>query len=59
MVTKKRYYNIEGKIRNGFKLSRDYEVLDFNFVKLGDDGVKALAGSRSVKQIKRLTLSNN
>ena len=59
MATKARYYNIEGTIRNGFKLSRDYETLDFNFIKLGDEGVKAFAKSRSVKQLKRLTLSNN
>ena len=55
----KKFYNIEGIIRNGFKLSRDYEILDFNFVKLGDSGVQALAKSRSIKQITRLTISGN
>ena len=59
MVTKNRYYNIEGTIRNGFKLSGDYETLDFSFIKLNDNGVKALVGSRSIKQLKRLTISNN
>ena len=43
MATKGKYYNIEGIIRNGFKLSGDYETLDFSFIKLGDDGVRALA----------------
>ena len=42
----KKFYNIEGIIRNGFKLSRNYEALDFNFTKLGDAGVAALAKSR-------------
>ena len=41
----KKFYNIEGIIRNGFKLSRDYEILDFNFTKLGDSGVKAFVKS--------------
>ena len=36
MAAKKRYYNIEGTIRSGFKLSGDYETQDFSFIKLGD-----------------------
>ena len=59
MSTKKRFYNIEGTIRSGFKLSGDYETLDFSFTKLSDSGVNALVGSRSIKQLKRLTISNN
>jgi hypothetical protein len=59
MATRNRYYNIEGTIRSGFKLSRDYETLDFSFIKLNDDGVRALVGSRSIKQLKRLTINNN
>ena len=55
----KKYYNIEGVIRNGFKLSRNYETLDFNFIKLGDPGVAALCRSRSIKDIRRLTLTQN
>ena len=59
MATRNRYYNIEGTIRSGFKLSGDYETLDFSFIKLGDNGVNALVGTRSIKQLKRLTISNN
>ena len=59
MATKNKYYNIEGTIRNGFKLSGDYETLDFSFIKINDNGVKALVRSRSIKQLKRLTISNN
>ena len=55
----KKFYNIEGIIRNGFKLSRDYEILDFNFIKLGDSGVQALSKSKSVRQVTRLTISGN
>jgi hypothetical protein len=51
MMTKK-FYNIEGIIRNGFKLSRNYDTLDFNFTKLGDAGVAALAKSKSVRRLK-------
>ena len=54
----KKYYNIEGTIRSGFNLSRNYENLDFNFIKLGDEGVVALSTARSIKQLVRLTLSN-
>ena len=46
----KKFYNIEGIIRNGFNLSRDYGILDFNFVKLGDAGVQALAKSKTIKE---------
>ena len=59
MATRNKFYNIEGTIRNGFKLSGDYETLDFSFVKINDNGVKALVGSRSIKHLKRLTISNN
>ena len=59
MATRNRYYNIEGTIRSGFKLSRDYETLDFSFIKMNYDGVRALVGSRSIKQLKRLTINNN
>ena len=52
----KKFYNIEGLIRNGFKLSQDYEVLDFNFTKLGDAGVIALTKSKSLRQLKRLII---
>ena len=51
MATRGKYYNIEGTIRNGFKLSGDYETLDFSFIKLSDNGVKALVNSRSIKQL--------
>ena len=33
---KKKFYNIEGMIRNGFKLSRDYETLDFSYASFTD-----------------------
>lgn len=59
MALKNKYYNIEGTIRNGFKLSRDFHTLDFSFSKLGDSGVQALAKSKSIRQLRRLTLSNN
>ena len=52
----KKFYNIEGLIRNGFKLSRNYEALDFNFTKLGDAGVAALAKSKSVRRLRRLII---
>ncbi len=52
----RKFYNIEGIIRNGFKLSRNYETLDFNFIKLGDAGVAALAKSRSIRRLKRLII---
>ena len=53
----KKYYNIEGMIRSGYKLSRDYETLDFSYARFGDDAVQALAKSRSVKQVRRLTIT--
>ena len=59
MASRNKYYNIEGTIRNGFKLSGDYETLDFSFIKLNDIGVRALVGSKSIKQLKRLTVSSN
>ncbi len=34
MATKGKFYNIEGTIRKGFKLSGDFEALDFSFIKL-------------------------
>ena len=46
----KKYYNIEGMIRSGYKLSRDYETLDFSYAKFSDDTMQALAKSRSIKQ---------
>ena len=52
----KKFYNIEGLIRNGFKLSRNYQALDFHFTKLGDAGVAVFAKSRSVRQLKRLII---
>ncbi|MCH7498442.1 MAG: hypothetical protein IH886_00270, partial [Nitrospinae bacterium] len=52
----KKFYNIEGIIRNGFKLSLNYETLDFNFTKLGDAGVITLAQSKSVRRLKRLII---
>ena len=52
----KKFYNIEGLIRNGFKLSRNYQALDFHFTKLGDAGVTALAKSRSVRQLRSLII---
>ena len=53
----KKYYNIEGMIRNGFKLSRDYHSLDFSYAKISDDAMLALAKSRSVKQVRRLVIT--
>ena len=53
----KKFYNIEGIIRNGYKLSRDYHTLDFYFTKLGDAGVQAFAKSRSIKELRRLILT--
>ena len=53
----KKYYNIEGMIRNGFKLSRDYHSLDFSYAKISDDAMLALAKSRSVKQVRRLIIT--
>ena len=53
----KKFYNIEGMIRNGFKLSRDYETLDFSFAKFGDAAAESLAKARSIKQLRRLTIS--
>ena len=55
----KKFYNIEGIIRSGFKLSRDYHTLDFYFVKLGDAGVQALAKSKSIRELRRLILTTN
>ena len=59
MAKLNKYYNIEGTIRDGFKRSGDYKTLDFSFIKLNDNGVKALVNSKSIKQLKRLTISNN
>ena len=53
----KKYYNIEGMIRSGYKLSRDYETLDFSYARFGDDAVRAFAKSRSIKQVRRLTIT--
>ena len=53
----KKFYNIEGMIRNGFKLSRDYETLDFSFANFSDAAAESLAKARSIKQLKRLTIS--
>ena len=44
MATRNKYYNIEGTIRNGFKLSGDYETLDFSFVKIMTMVLKHLLG---------------
>ena len=53
----KKFYSIEGMIRNGFKLSRDYETLDFSFANFGDAAAESLAKARSIKQLRRLTIS--
>ncbi len=53
----KKFYNIEGLIQSGFKLSRDYETLDFTYAKFGDDAVQEMAKSRSIKQVRRLTIN--
>ena len=53
----KKFYNIEGMIRNGFKLSRDYETLDFSFENFSDAAAESLAKARSIKQLRRLTIS--
>ena len=45
-----KFYNIEGIIRNGFKLSHDYEILDFTFTKLGNPGVAALCVSSTTRR---------
>ena len=39
----KKFYNIEGMIRNGFKLSRDYETLDFSFANFSDAAAESLS----------------
>ena len=53
----KKFYNIEGMIRNGFKLSRDYETLDFSYATFSDAAAESLAKSRSIKQVRRITIS--
>ena len=53
----KKFYNIEGMIRNGFKLSRDYETLDFSYASFTDAAAESLAKSRSIKQVRRITIT--
>jgi len=53
----RKFYNIEGMIRNGFKLSRDYETLDFSFANFSDAAAESFAKARSIKQLRRLTIS--
>jgi hypothetical protein len=53
----KKFYNIEGLIRSGFQLSRDYQTLDFTYARFGDAAVQEMVKSRSIKQVRRLTIN--